>query len=202
MPNRGITYDRRPHAGNYDVRSAAGSTLGSVQKTSKGWAASIPTGIPLPVLFASRGRAGEALFQAADDRYRAARDTDLGRRAPDGATFFVDVQDNEAHCLVVTHEDVDGVNEGEFTFRWVDLDGDPCPCPRMESYNDGWRALHASGLLPFMALWAENISMVDMITCLRNLGFVIRRDMAGGAGRAGVEADALGLTAEPGFGWH
>lgn len=180
MTSRRLSF-YKVEAGNYQVSTFAGTPLGEVRRLTgpQGgcWRAVTPTGSHLPIDFTSRQDAGEALFQEAEDRSRAARDADLGRTGPSPAwTFYVDVQDNEENCLVITAEAADGVARGEFSFRWVDLDGSPCPCPRLEAYQDGWKVLHVSGLLPFMALWAEDISMATVIGCLRALGFVIRRD--------------------------
>lgn len=165
-------------ASHFEVMTSAGTTLGEVRRMTgpqgRCWRATVPDGAPIPRDFATRQVAAEALFMAADDRYRAASDADLGRdpvarrSTPDGSTFYVDVMDN---CLVVSLEHPSAGTVGEFSLRWV---YDEACRPRLQAYQDGWKVLEVSGLLPFMALWAEDISMAKVVGCLRGLGFTIR----------------------------
>lgn len=95
------------------------------------------------------------------------------RATPDGSTWFVTIPANEDHRVTVSLEQ-DGSTLGEFSFHWVDLDGEPCPCPRLEAYQDGWGALLQCGVLTYMALWKEDISIDAVVSALQVLGYTVR----------------------------
>lgn len=81
------------------------------------------------------------------------------------------------------------VSAPEWAVRWYDLEARKAPYPRLEVFDDGWSALHSSGLVELLAEHnGESPSIDELAGWLVDAGWVdvtseLHRDAARAAGQ-------------------